>query len=72
MARNGIAKGANKGFVTEERVRKAKPSQSKGVSYILMPQWSAWGRAVWGLGGGCAGRYPAVETDCAADRCCVI
>ena len=33
MARNGLAQGANKGHVTEQRARKARPSQSKGVSF---------------------------------------
>mmetsp|Transcript_26856 Transcript_26856/g.54293 ORF Transcript_26856/g.54293 Transcript_26856/m.54293 type:complete len:107 (+) Transcript_26856:103-423(+) len=30
MARNGLAQGANKGFVTDAIERKARPSQSKG------------------------------------------
>ncbi|KAK1736715.1 60S ribosomal protein L36 [Skeletonema marinoi] len=30
MARNGIAKGANSGFVTEKRERAARPSRSTG------------------------------------------
>ena len=32
MARTGIAQGANKGHVTEQRERAARPSRSKGVS----------------------------------------
>jgi hypothetical protein len=32
MAKSGLAKGANKGHITETRERAARPSQSKGVS----------------------------------------
>ncbi len=32
MTRSGLAKGANKGHITEKRERIARPSQSKGVS----------------------------------------
>ena len=32
MTRSGLAKGANKGHITEQRERVARPSQSKGVS----------------------------------------
>ena len=32
MAKTGLAKGTNKGHVTEEIPRKAKPSNRKGVS----------------------------------------
>lgn len=34
MARSGLAKGANKGHITEQRERAPRPSRSKGVSSI--------------------------------------
>ena len=35
MARSGLAKGANKGHITEQRERAPRPSRSKGVSRTL-------------------------------------
>jgi hypothetical protein len=32
MAKSGLAKGANKGHITDAKERAARPSQSKGVS----------------------------------------
>lgn len=34
MAKNGLAKGANKGYITETRERAARPSSSRGVSQM--------------------------------------
>jgi hypothetical protein len=34
MARNGIAKGANKGHITEQIAKVAKPAARKGVSQL--------------------------------------
>ena len=39
MARSGLAKGANKGHITETRERAARPSRSKGVSSWVMRVW---------------------------------
>lgn len=33
MAKSGLAKGANKGHITDAKERVARPSQSKGVSF---------------------------------------
>lgn len=37
MARSGLAKGKNKGHITQERELKAKPSSRKGVRTIQKP-----------------------------------
>jgi hypothetical protein len=36
MARSGIAKGKNKGHITQERELKAKPSTRKGVRQVVV------------------------------------
>ena len=47
MARSGIAKGANKGHVTEQREVAARPSRSKGVSStsgVIVALMALWRR----------------------------